>query len=128
MWKHHRRSQNEAKDRRKKEAQARHEQESRQSRVRLIDPEKEEAPHPSSRSSPTQSAQHGHRSPDHRDRPLPPARIDTDFSTTTSMRPSPSDTASSIYEPPDRRKTRRKRDSMRRAVFGKGLRSAGDGQ
>lgn len=126
MWKHHRRSENEAKDRKKKEAQATREQESRQSRRRLIDLEKEETPHTSSRSS-SRSPQHGHRSPEYPERPSPPERVGTDFSTTTSMRPSLSDSPASTFEPPDRR-PRRKRDSMRRAVFGRGLRSAGDGQ
>ncbi|BGO92056.1 hypothetical protein NBRC10512_000787 [Rhodotorula toruloides] len=119
MWKHHRRSENEAKERKKMEAQATREQESRQSRRRLVDSEKEETPHTSSR--------HGHRSADHPDRPSPPERVGTDFSTTTSMRPSVSVSPASTFEPPDRR-PRRKRESMRRAVFGRSLRSAGDGQ
>ncbi|BGP32737.1 hypothetical protein JCM10296v2_004521 [Rhodotorula toruloides] len=126
MWKHHRRSENEAKDRKKKEAQAVREPESRQSRRRLIDSEKDDTPHTSSRSS-SRTAQHGHRSPEHPERPSPPERVGTDFSTTTSMRPSLSVSPASTFEPPNRR-PRRKRDSMRRAVFGRGLRSTGEGQ
>ncbi|BGP25259.1 hypothetical protein Rt10032_c04g1847 [Rhodotorula toruloides] len=126
MWKHHRRSENEAKDRKKKDAQAAHEQESRQSRQRLLDSERDETPHTSSRSS-SWSARRGHHSPDHSERPSPPARVGTDFSTTTSMRPSLTVPPASTSEPPERR-PRRNRDSMRRAVFGRGLRSAGDGQ